>query len=95
MPISAQIRSNWVATQKKFDYPVNAIGVKIGPNDKKTMQVWVAERIDEDGRLAIDSSMSYRGVPVPEAPPKAAASAAPAADTGKKPVLTYRGVPIE
>ena len=47
------MRKNWIAIQKQFDYPVNAIGIKINPSDTRAMQVWKTEKIDEDGRLLI------------------------------------------
>ena len=50
--LSPLVRKNWVAIQKQFDYPVNAIGLKIELGDTKTMLVWKREKIDEDGRLS-------------------------------------------
>ena len=47
MPINEQIRKNWIEAQKKHEYPVNAIGVKIDSKDEKTLSVWKEEGIDE------------------------------------------------
>ncbi len=47
MAISPAIKKNWIEIQKKSDVPVNAIGVKIDPNDKRTMEVWKKEGIDK------------------------------------------------
>lgn len=46
MAIPEQVRKNWVEIQKKYDHPVNAIGVKIDSKDAKTMSVWKEEGID-------------------------------------------------
>jgi len=40
MAIPENVKNNWIEIQKKFDYPVNAIGVKINPTDSKTLNVW-------------------------------------------------------
>jgi hypothetical protein len=47
MPLDPLIKKNWIEIQKKFSYPVNAIGVKIDPKDIKTMLVWRDEGIDQ------------------------------------------------
>ncbi len=47
MPIPDNIRKNWIEIQKKFDHPVNAIGVKIDSKDTKTLTVWKNEGIDQ------------------------------------------------
>ena len=47
MSIDDSIRKNWIEIQKKFDVPVNAIGVKIDPKDEKTIKVWQDEGIDK------------------------------------------------
>ncbi len=47
MPIPENIRKNWIEIQKKFDFPVNAIGVKIPDSDAKTLSVWKEEGIDQ------------------------------------------------
>ncbi len=47
MPILDQVRKNWEEIQKKYDVPVNAIGVKIASSDEKTLKVWRDEGIDK------------------------------------------------
>ncbi len=47
MKINASVKKNWTEIQKKFDYPVNAIGVKIKDNDSKTLSIWKEEGIDK------------------------------------------------
>ncbi len=47
------MRKNWIAIQKKFDYPVNALGIKIESSNTKAMEIWKTENIDEEGRLLI------------------------------------------
>jgi len=47
MPVKPQVKKNWEEIQKKYDYPVNAIGVKINPKDKVTLKVWKEEGIDQ------------------------------------------------
>lgn len=46
MAIPEQVRKNWAEIQKKYDFPVNAIGVKIDTKDEKTLRVWKDEGID-------------------------------------------------
>jgi hypothetical protein len=45
--INEGVKTNWIEIQKKFDVPVNAIGVKIDPKDEKTLKVWREEGIDQ------------------------------------------------
>ncbi len=47
MPLDPLIKKNWIEIQKKYSFPVNAIGVRIDPKDQKTMQVWRDEGIDK------------------------------------------------
>jgi len=47
MPIPENVRKNWIEIQKKFEFPVNAIGVKINTKDEKTLNVWKEEGIDQ------------------------------------------------
>lgn len=47
MPLEQNVRTNWIEIQKKFAYPVNAIGVKISTSDEKTLRVWRDEGIDQ------------------------------------------------
>ena len=46
MALDPAVKKNWIEIQKKFDFPVNAIGVKIKSKDEKTMKVWKEEGID-------------------------------------------------
>lgn len=46
MGLDPAIKKNWVEIQKKHDYPVNAIGIRIDPKDEFTLKVWKAEGID-------------------------------------------------
>ncbi len=46
MGIDETVKRNWIAIQQKYDFPVNAIGMKINPKDEKTMKVWKSEGID-------------------------------------------------
>ena len=47
MGLDNAIKKNWIDIQKRHDVPVNAIGVKIDPKDKKTLKVWKEEGIDQ------------------------------------------------
>ena len=47
MAVPETIKKNWIEIQKKYDHPVNAIGVKIDTKDEKTFKVWKDEGIDE------------------------------------------------
>jgi hypothetical protein len=47
MPLNEAVKKNWLEIQKKYDYPVNAIGVKINPKDQATLKVWKDEGIDK------------------------------------------------
>ena len=47
MAIPENIRKNWIEIQKKFDYSVNAIGVKISDSDTRTLSIWKEEGIDQ------------------------------------------------
>ena len=47
MTVDSAVKKNWIDVQKKHDVPVNAIGVKIGPKDEKTLKVWKEEGIDQ------------------------------------------------
>ncbi len=46
MKINDAVKKNWTEIQKKFEYPVNAIGVRIKDNDTKTLTIWKQEGID-------------------------------------------------
>ncbi|MEM9586750.1 MAG: hypothetical protein AAGA03_05680 [Planctomycetota bacterium] len=47
MAVPDHIRKNWIEIQKRYEFPVNAIGVKIDTKDAKTLKVWKEEGIDE------------------------------------------------
>jgi hypothetical protein len=47
MPVDPRIRKNWEEIQKRYEYPVNALGVKINPKDQATLKVWKDEGIDK------------------------------------------------
>ncbi len=47
MSLDESVKKNWMDIQKRFDVPVNAIGVKIDPKDEKTLKVWNEEGIDQ------------------------------------------------
>lgn len=47
MALDSAIKKNWIEVQKKHDYPVNAIGVKIDPQDQATLKIWKEEGIDQ------------------------------------------------
>lgn len=47
MAITDAVKKSWVEVQKKHDYPVNAIGVKINSSDAMTLKVWREEGIDQ------------------------------------------------
>jgi hypothetical protein len=46
MPLEPNAKKTWEEIQKKFDFPVNAIGVRISDKDKMTLNIWKAEGID-------------------------------------------------
>ena len=46
MGINETIKKSWIELQKKHDYPVNAIGLKIADRDAQTLRVWRDEGID-------------------------------------------------
>ena len=45
MGLNPTVKKNWEAIQEKYDYPVNAIGVRIDEKDEKTLKVWKEEGI--------------------------------------------------
>ena len=47
MAVPEQIKTMWIEIQKKYDDPVNAIGVRIDPRDSATLKVWRDEGIDQ------------------------------------------------
>ncbi|MEZ5402323.1 MAG: hypothetical protein R2729_21795 [Bryobacteraceae bacterium] len=47
MPLDPAVKKNWISIQQRHDTPVNAIGMKINPNDANTLRVWREEGIDK------------------------------------------------
>lgn len=47
MPLKPEVKKNWIEIQKKFSYPVNAIGVRIDSKDTATLKVWQEEGLDQ------------------------------------------------
>jgi hypothetical protein len=47
MQLDPRVKKNWEELQKKFDYPVNAIGVRINDKDRDTLKIWKEEGIDK------------------------------------------------
>ncbi|MCP4106558.1 MAG: hypothetical protein GY749_13660 [Desulfobacteraceae bacterium] len=45
MALDPIIKQHWIEVQKKYDYPVTAIGKKIEPTDKKALNIWKQEGI--------------------------------------------------
>lgn len=45
--LDPKIKRNWEDIQKRYNYPVNAIGVRIDPKDKETLKVWRDNGIDK------------------------------------------------
>ena len=45
--LDPKIRRNWEEIQKRYTYPVNAIGMKIDAKDKETLRVWRENGIDK------------------------------------------------
>lgn len=47
MPLDPRVKKNWEELQKKYEFPVNAIGVRIADKDSQTLKVWKEEGIDK------------------------------------------------
>lgn len=47
MAVPENVKKMWAEIQKRYDYPVNAIGVRIDQKDQATLKVWKAEGIDQ------------------------------------------------
>jgi hypothetical protein len=47
MALKPEVKKNWIEVQKRYSYPVNAIGVRIDSKDKATLKVWTEEGIDQ------------------------------------------------
>jgi hypothetical protein len=46
MAVPENIKKMWIEIQRKYDFPVNAIGVRINQKDTATLKVWKEEGID-------------------------------------------------
>ena len=47
MALEPAIKKVWIELQKTSDQPINAIGIRIDPKDRATMEVWKSEGIDQ------------------------------------------------
>ena len=47
MSVPEHVKKTWIEVQRKYDHPVNAIGVKIDSKDSRTLKVWREEGIDQ------------------------------------------------
>ncbi len=47
MALAPNIKQAWIEAQKRSGVPVNAVGLKINPNDAMTLRVWQEEGIDK------------------------------------------------
>lgn len=47
MAVPESVKKLWIEIQKKYEFPVNAIGVRINQKDSATLNVWKAEGIDQ------------------------------------------------
>jgi hypothetical protein len=47
MPLDPRVKKQWEEIQKKYEHPVNAIGVRINDKDKETLRVWKEEGLDK------------------------------------------------
>ena len=47
MALNPKVKKNWQEIQKKYEYPVNAIGVRITDKDQTVLKVWKLEGIDK------------------------------------------------
>ena len=87
MAIDEAFRLKWIATQRKFDYPVNAMGAPIAEDDEVSMRIWQEQGIDVDGRFSDSSEAPIDDTVLTEVEPETTPR--------NKPVMMYRGVPIE
>ncbi len=46
MVITPAIKKYWIELQKRSTYPVNALGIRISPDNDKLLKRWRAEGID-------------------------------------------------
>ena len=47
MAVPDNVKKMWIDIQKKYDFPVNAIGVRIAQQDAATLKVWRETGIDQ------------------------------------------------
>ena len=47
MAVPENVKKMWIEIQRKYDFPVNAIGVRINQKDSATLKVWKDEGIDQ------------------------------------------------
>ena len=47
MRLDPSVCKNWKEIQAKYDYPVNAIGVRISSRDFAALKTWIEEGIDK------------------------------------------------
>ena len=47
VPLDPSVLKNWQDIQKKYQQPVNAIGVRIDPKDQATLKVWRDAGLDK------------------------------------------------
>ena len=47
MSLHPQIKKSWIEAQKKADFPVNALGMRIDPKDTQTLAAWEREGISQ------------------------------------------------
>jgi DNA replication protein DnaD len=46
MSIDPKVKKQWEKLQEQYDYPVDALGRPIDPNDQEMLRVWRDEGID-------------------------------------------------
>ena len=47
MAVPENVKKMWIEIQRRYDFPVNAIGVRINQKDSATLKVWKDEGIDQ------------------------------------------------
>lgn len=47
MSLKPELKKAWIEFQRRSNVPVNGIGIKIEPNDKDTLRVWMEEGINQ------------------------------------------------
>jgi hypothetical protein len=47
MSLENSVKQNWERIQQQYDYPVDALGRPIDPNDSETLRVWRDEGLDQ------------------------------------------------